>query len=193
MVSDPASNGTATPVTFRGKYREEEFQFCCRQHWIRLMPALLRMLLLTTLVFIAAFLLFQSAMMEELSSRHIIILFLLLFFLAIQFEFFEKFYNHFLYLIVVTDRRIHRIKKTLFITDEVQSVDIWVLQDIDKIQHGLIQCALGFGSLIIEAQETILRLHFIPDITHRYEQLMHLREQARRKVMAMGQPPSLEG
>ena len=179
-----------SPVTFHGKYHEEEFQFFCRQHWIRLMPALFRMILMTLFVGIAGSLLFISPAVQAPESRHVVLAFLILFFLITQFEFLEKFYNHFLYIIIVTDRRIHRIKKTLLLTDDRQSVDLWVLQDIDKVQHGLIQCGLGFGSLIIEAQETVLRLHFIPDVSRKYELLMHLREQARRKAMAMGQLPA---
>ncbi len=78
------------------------------------------------------------------------------------------------------------MKKTLLIFDDHQSIDLWMLQDILKCQHGVIQNVFGFGSLILEAQETVLRIHFVPWVTNKYKRLMSLREQARQR---MNYPP----
>jgi len=102
----------------------------------------------------------------------------LLFFLS-HADFLVRFYRYFLYIIVVTDNKVHRIKKTLLTIDDHQSVDIWMLQDIYKCQHGIIQNMLHYGSLILEAQDTVLRIHFVPQVAKRYEQLIRLRELAR--------------
>ena len=173
-VSTPAG-----PGQFHGKFAEEEFQFCFHQHWIRMALPAVRMLLLTLLVLSAGMSVRASPFSAD--ARHLLIVFLVAFLAIIQFEFLEKLYNYFLYIIIVTDRRIHRIKKTLFITNDQQSIDLWVLQDINESQHGLMQCGLGFGSLILESQETTLKIHFVPRVSRKYEQLVHLREQARRK------------
>lgn len=57
-----------------------------------------------------------------------------------------------------------------------------MLQDINKCQHGIIQNLFGFGSLILEAQDTTLRLHFVPNVNKKYVHLMHLRERARSSL-----------
>lgn len=186
MVTDSSLLG---PITFQGKYPEEKFQFYFHQHWIRLLWPLTRTLLLTLLLIGISFVLLSGPLLQEPAARHTTILFLAVIFLFVQFEFLEKFYNYFLYLVIVTDRRIHRIKKTLLVTDDQQSMDLWVLQDINKSQHGLIQCGLGFGTLILEAQETMLRIHFIPRVGQKYQELMHLREKARKQLGATSEPP----
>lgn len=166
-------------MSFHGKYEEEEFQFCFHQHWIRLAVPAARMSILTILALSGGLIVQSNPISADV--RHLLILFITLFLATIQFEFLEKLYNYFLYIIIVTDRRVHRIKKTIFITNDQQSIDLWVLQDINESQHGLIQNSFGFGSLILESQETTLKIHFVPQVSHKYELLVQLREQARRK------------
>ncbi len=176
MVIPVRTRGT---TEFQGKYPEEQFQFYFRQHWIRLFMPFARMILITAIIATMGYFLVELSFASGTGSRHIVIIMILLIFAIVQLEFLIHFYNHCLYMVVVTDRRIHRIKKTLFITDDQQSIDLWVIQDIVKSQHGIIQNTLRFGSLRVEAQESLLRLHFIPQVGKKYEELMHLREKAR--------------
>lgn len=97
-------------------------------------------------------------------------------------EFLMCFYRYFLYIIIITDKKVHRIKKTLLAIDDHQSVDLWMLQDIYKCQHGIIQNFLRYGSLILEAQDTVVRIHFVPNIAKRYGHLIQMRETARMNV-----------
>lgn len=150
-------------------------QFYFRQHWIRLMHPLLRMFLWLFALFIAFLLTLQIDSPEQEAIRRTTIILLSFFLLFSQFEFLNAFYRHFLYMIVVTNRKLHRIKKTLFTIDEHQSVELSTLQDVHKAQHGIVQNLLGFGSLTIEAQETVLCIHFVPRIEQKYNQLLHLR------------------
>ena len=119
-------------------------------------------------------------------SRHLALTFFTLLFLFAHFEFLIRYYRYFLYVIVITDKKIHRIKKTLLILDDHQSVDLWMLQDIAKHQLGILQNLLGYGTIICEAQETVLRLHYIPHVVARYRDILHLREQARARMLNTG-------
>ena len=92
-------------------------------------------------------------------------------------------YRHFLYIIVVTNQRIHRIKRTLITHDDHQTIDLLMLQDVYKSQHGPIQNILGFGTLTLEAQETVLKIHFTPRIAEKYEQILHIKELERSRTM----------
>ncbi|MDD4319590.1 MAG: hypothetical protein PHW10_04690 [Candidatus Peribacteraceae bacterium] len=179
------------PIRFHRKYTEEEYQFLFRQHWVRLVPSLARLFLVSVLLAAAAatLLLFADTPLLEPATRRGIAVLIALLFILVQVDILEHLYNHFLYVVIVTDRRIHRFKKTLFLTDDIQSVDLWVLQDIVKHQRGIVQNGLGFGTIEIEAQETIFKIHFVPDIDRKYHDLMRLREQARRKAAAIGQLP----
>lgn len=179
---------TAARTDFPGKDPGEEFQSSFRQHWIRMLWPFSRILLLTLLILLIGYMTFFVVDIEQSTPRRLTLLFLLVFFLTIQIEFLVRFYRYFLYVVVVTDRKIHRIKKTLLTTDEHECVDLWALQEIDKRQRGPIQNLLGFGSLMLEAQDTHMTLHFVPRISMRYTEIMSLRERAR----ASGRRVSLE-
>jgi hypothetical protein len=169
-------------LTFQGKDREEVFQFYYHQHWIRMFWPILRFLLWNILIIGSCILLLTTVQFADPLTRHTILTLLMIFFLLAHFEFIVRFYHYLLYVIVVTDKRVHRIKKTLLTLDDHESTDLWVLQDIDKRQHGIIQNLLGFGSIILEAQDTQIRIHFTPNIAEKYVLFTRLREQARVNV-----------
>ena len=116
------------------------------------------------------------------TTRHVMLFLLCLLFLYSQFEFLNEFYRHFLYVLVVTNRKIHRIKKTLFVLDEHQSIDVTALQDVHKGQHGVIQNIFRFGTLTLEAQESVLRIHFVPDVQRKYNAILQLRGRDSRRA-----------
>jgi hypothetical protein len=170
---------TLAEFPFPGKHSNERFQFCFRQHWIRLLWPFTKLLIINVILILSGIFLFRSGIANEEVLRRTVLIIGSVFFLVAHFEFLIRFYRYFLYIVIVTDKKIHRIKKTLITVDDHISMDIWMLQDIQKSQYGIIQNVLGFGSFILEAQETTLRIHFIPDISAKYASLMHLREQAR--------------
>lgn len=166
-------------ITFQGKDPEEKFMFFFRQHWIRLLRPLVRMLLEAAGIILAFYLTLGPMRPDDPTLLHAIVLLLCVLFWGTQLEFLVRFYRHFLYVAVVTNRKIHRIKKTFLTVDDHETIDLQALQDIRKAQHGPIQNMFGFGSLILEAQNTKLKLHFVPRIGRTYNQLMTLRERVR--------------
>lgn len=190
MVTRGPDHGSMTWTDFPGKDPGEVFQSSFRQHWIRILWPITKALLLTLLILTIGFLTFFAVDIGRGTARHLVLVFLLLFFLVIQFEFLIRFYRYFLYVVVVTDRKVHRIKKTLLTTDEHECVDLWMLQEINKRQRGPIQNLLGFGSMVLEAQDTRMTLHFVPQIERRYAGIMSLREQARASGRRMSLEPA---
>lgn len=165
-------------LAFPGKHEGEHFQFFFRQHSIRLLRPLSQCI--GSMLGLAAlgYVLIVSAAPDD-TTRHVALVILLFMFILTNIVFLGALYRHCMYVIIVTDRKIHRIKKTLLAVNDHQTIDLWALQDIFKSQHGLIQNIFGFGTLIMEAQETQLRFHFIPDIQRKHEAIMLLREQVR--------------
>jgi hypothetical protein len=164
---------TPTHITFQGKDPQEQFQFYFRQHWIRLLKPFLIALLETSVLVGLGIVFFWTEPTSQL-VRGICMVALLLFFLAVQWRFLQRFYAYFLSMIIVTNQKIHRIKKTLFSVDDHQMISLWALQEIKKSQRGPIQNLLGFGTIIMEAQDTQLRIHFVPRITHHYQEILEL-------------------
>ena len=145
-----------------------------------------KLLLWNSVIFGIGYSIFFMTFIQDDITRRVALSLLTLFFVLAQFEFLIRFYRYLLYVVVVTDKKIHRIKKTLITTDDHISVDIWMSQDIHKCQNGIIQNILRFGTIILEVQETVMRIHFVPRIVKKYEQIMHLREQARARMGYIG-------
>ncbi|MDD5103487.1 MAG: hypothetical protein PHX93_03745 [Candidatus Peribacteraceae bacterium] len=178
-MSEPAF---AAGFSFQAKDQAEAFQFYYHQHWIRLLWPFCRLLFWNILIVATGIVMLTGDMFAEPLTRHTILIILTAFFLLAHFEFLARLYHYLLYVIVVSDKRIHRIKKTLLTMDDHESTDLWVLQDIHKRQHGIVQNLFGYGTLILQAQETEVRIHFTPEINRRYAALAHLRERARAYI-----------
>lgn len=168
-------NASTATIEFPGREQSEAVQFYFRQHWVRLIRPFFRMILWLILLGIGFSVMAQINLPGQDTTRHTMLLLLSFFFLYSQFDFLTEFYRHFLYVLVVTDKKIHRIKKTLLMTDDHQSVNVTALQDVFKSQHGPVQNFLKFGTLTLEAQESVLRIHFVPDIQRKYNAILHLR------------------
>jgi hypothetical protein len=171
-------------IDFPGRHEGEEFQFFFRQHWIRLWHGFRNLLVWTVVFGVGIYIVANAFGSDTPVIRRVILVALSIFFLFTQLSFLVKFYSYFLYVIIVTDKKIHRIKKTMLTTDDHQSVDLWTLEDITKNQHGIIQNIFGFGSLVLISQtQEPLRVHFTPSISDKHEVIMSLREQARKQMM----------
>lgn len=145
-----------------------------------------KLVLWNTVVFGIGYSIFFMTFIEDDLTRRLALSLLTLFFVLVYFEFLVRFYRYLLYVVVVTDKKVHRIKKTIITLDDHLSVDLWMMQDIEKSQNGIMQNLLRFGTIILEVQETVMRLHFVPNIASKYEQIMYLREQARAKMGYFG-------
>jgi len=170
-------------MDFQGRHANEEFHLYCHQHWIRILWPFTKLIGWNVLIIGLSYLTFFPAMIDDSMTRRMILTLLTVFFLFAHIEFLARFYCYFLYVVVATDRKIHRIKKTLLLIDDHQSIDLAMLQDMSKSQHSIIQKFFGFGTIILEAQETMMRIHFMPHIHETYDRLIQIREIARAKAI----------
>lgn len=109
--------------------------------------------------------------------------------ILLHFVLLVRFYTFFLYVIVVTDQKVHRIKKTLVALDDQQSLDFWSISDITKQQHGIVQNMFGFGTIVLHGNEE-LKIHFTPRIREKITRLSALRAQARARMTGTPPPPA---
>ncbi len=171
-------------VTFPGMVGTETFQFYYRQHWMRLRRALQGFILGIVLYAGALWLLADT---PNDDTRHMLLTIVAGSFLLLQLSLLARFYAYFLYMIVVTDTKVYRIKQTLLMTNDRQTIDLWSLSDVTMHQHGLFQNLFGFGTLVLIGNET-LKIHFTPRIREKVHRITALRVQARSR--AMGASPS---
>lgn len=180
MVEGAPNTQANTVVSFPGMDPGEKFQFYFRRHWSR-QVRYFGFLFLWMCAFILLMIVSGVEDLSDDSTRRALIIMLCVFFLIPHFMFTMKFYKHFLTVTIVTDRKVHQFKRTLIAVDTHQSVDLWMLQDIDKLQRSVVQNLLGFGSLRLEAQNSQLVIHFVPHIQTVYEKIVALREAVRSR------------
>jgi hypothetical protein len=172
-------------ISFPGMGPGERFQFYYRQHWLRL-SRLLQTLVAGTLGYAGA--LWLASQMPDADTRRLLLALASVAYLFLQLGILARFYRYFLYVIVVTDSKVYRIKKTLVAVDDRQTIDLWSLSDVTVRQHGLFQNMFGFGTLVLHGNEE-LRIHFTPGIRDKLHRLSMLRAQA-RAAMIRPVPPA---
>ncbi len=157
---------------FQGSDAQEMLQFYFRQHWIRLLWPLLRTVFFTALIVLAGW-----AALAERIAPHAMLITLALLFILCHLLFLGRLYRHFLTLVIVTDRKVHYIKKTLLSVNDQHSIDFHILQNVLSRQVGVVQSLFGYGSLILDTRIRELRVHFVPRIGWVYGRIMELRQQ----------------
>lgn len=145
----------------------------------------LRTGLLTLLIAIITYIAFFVVGMESAEARQLTAFFLVTCLFLVQFWFLARFYRYFLHVAVVTDKRVHRIRKSLLTYDEHESIDLWSLQDVRKLQRGPMQNTFGFGTIQLESADMQMRLHFVPRINERYADILRLLEIARTQRIVL--------
>ncbi len=173
-------------ITFPGQASGEVFQFYFRQHWMRL-GRMMQLLVVGVLVYAASLWLMLG--MPEDGTRQTLLICIAAGFILLNLVILARFYIYFLYVVVVTDQKVHRIKKTLVAVDDRLSIDFWSLNDITKRQHGIVQNIFGFGTVVLHGGEQ-LKIHFVPKIGKEIEQLSRLRAHARARGPAGSRPPT---
>ncbi len=179
-------NGWPQPsgsVDFPGRNAGEHLQFYFRHHWVRVAGALLRTFCFTLGIAVLGLLAFPPSPADRGGTWHALLLCLQGSFFVAHVEFLVRFYAHFLRLVIVSDQGIHRIRKTLLAFDDHEVIDLASLQDVHKSQRGVVQNVLGYGTLMLEAQQTTARIHYTPSIARTHRWVMELRDQARRRSM----------
>lgn len=156
----------------------ETYQFHFRQHWMRMQHSIQGLVAGTLLYGVALWFL---ADVRDADTRHALLLAASVAYVLLHLSLLARLYAYILYIIVVTDAKVYRIKQTLLAVDERQTIDLWSLSDVTKRQHGIIQNLLGFGTMLLHGNEEI-RVHFMPRIHDYVSRISGLRVDARSRM-----------
>lgn len=148
-----------TDKYFRGQQKHEYIACFCRKHWVALVPLWLEIMLFVMLAVTVAYIL--TFLENELMIGGTILIGV-----AVSTFFLHRFalelISYFLELLVITNHRVITLKKTLFLHDDRDAIDLAKMQDVIKKQSGLIKNILGYGEIII----TLSGASITKNITH---------------------------
>lgn len=148
---------------FRGQQRNEEVICFFREHPIVLLNAVLHFTVVMTVIT------FLEALLAHYARRpapevFFSMIFLMIIFLFCLHRFFLHLLNYFLKIVIITNYRLIRLEKTIFLHDDKHAIDLNKIQDVTKQQKGILQTFLDYGSLaiIVNVQEAPFIVNFVP-------------------------------
>jgi hypothetical protein len=135
---------------FRGQMADEEVMAFSRKHWIAIMPEVIPFAFFFSFV-VLTLLLVNKFKLPSLSEPFFQMLVVVAMTGAcwLIHRFFLRMFRYFFNVVIITNYRIVEIKKTLFIKDTKESLDMRKVQGVDFRQEGLIKNLLKVGELEI--------------------------------------------
>lgn len=164
---------------FRGQMEDEEIINFTRKHWVTILPDLFPFLFFISIVLALALNLhrFNLPSIETGVLQLVIILALGMTAISIH-RFFLRMINYFMGTVIITNYRLVEIKKTLFIQDSKESLDLRKIQDIQLQQSGFIRSVLKFGNLMITLGNSDTRtIYLIPNADYFFRLINKLKNE----------------
>ncbi len=100
-------------------------------------------------------------------------------------RFFIKLLNFFVNVCIITDTRIIDHKKTLFFTDSMDAIDLAQVQNIEKVQEGLMPSLLKYGNIkiFLTASDAVMTFHAVPNPRFHFRCISRQKESRQNAVM----------
>lgn len=135
--------------SFKGQQKSEEVICFCRKHWIVLVHHSVGFIVLNTILFSVLFYIKGNSL--TISNPGYKIFILAAFAVALYFfhRFFIELLNYYLTIVIITNYRVIDLKKTIILQDYKDVIDLHEIQDIQKIQNGILKNILDYGTIKI--------------------------------------------
>lgn len=148
---------------FKGQQRDEELIYYTSKHWIVLIPLIIEMIIAISVI--STFAIVGFGISEKPDWSKWVFIGLILFATFWIHNFATRSLNYFLDIVIITNFRILKIEKSLYLKNDQNIVDLHEIQDIKKIQHGIIPNLLDYGKLVIVTPTMIdpMILENVPD------------------------------
>ena len=151
---------------FQGQLKYEKFQFFFRRHWLRFIKPLFSFIPFGILLFFFFFVAGKFIFVINVYYLNVFYAFTAMLISIFYINaFLLKIIHHFFDLVVVTDSRILIIRKSAFLKNDYDAIDLTKIQDIGVQSHGIITNYLGYGNLIITLSTSSppVIIHYVPN------------------------------
>lgn len=171
---------------FRGQQPGEKFIGFFRHHWFYLLKDFIYFILMVVASVIVA-VNFSSIKGLVAGSSAMKMLFLILFCVNTVYlhRFFYKIFTLFVDTGIITDIRIIDHQKTLLFRDTMDSVDMAQIQNLEKVEEGILPKVLNYGHLkiFLTASSSVKTFHDVPNAAYYFKLLTTLRENRQYRLI----------
>lgn len=170
---------------FKGQQNNETLICFFRHHWICLIREMAYFIIFLLIV---TFTLSKIDTIKEIlrGQRELKLLFATGFLLGTIYlhRFFTKMINHFLNIRIITDLRIIDHQKTLFLSDTMDAIDMFQIQNIERIGEGLLPNLLKYGNIKIylNASSAVRTLSYVPNDKFHFRCITRQKEALQQSV-----------
>lgn len=177
---------------FKGQQPNEEIICFFRHHWIDILKELVFFAIFISIITI--FVIQIEEIKNILRGNREMKIFFVTGFLAMTIymhRFFLKLYNHFINTGIITNIRLIDHQKSLFFIDNLDSIDMAQMQNIEKIQEGIFPSLLGFGDIkvFLNASDTVKTFKHIPNAKFHFRCLTRAKETRQAELMRERERP----
>jgi hypothetical protein len=170
---------------FKGQQVNENYICFMRHHWIHLFREYIYFIIFA-LIAIYALLNIEIIQNVLRGNRELKMLFLTAFLIGTFFmhRFFIKILNYFVDVAIITDMRFVDHQKSLFFKDNMDSVDMGQIQNIERIGEGVLPELFGYGDIKIylTASAGVKIYCFVPNVKFHYRCIARQKE-ARQYIL----------
>lgn len=151
---------------FKGQQKNEEYICFFRHHWIRILKEIFYF---TIFMSIAVISLSRMGEIQELirGDVEMKLLFLTGYVACTIFmhRIFLKLLNYFVTIGIITNMRIIDHQKTLYFLDNVDSIDMGQVQNVESLKQGLLPHLLGYGDIkiFLNASAMVKTINSVPN------------------------------
>ena len=182
---------------FKGQLKYENFQFFFRRHWVHFLQPVFMNLPVGLLIVVIFFFLGQLVLMVDYTFvRALYVHFTLITTIGYILLTFLQVINFYFDLCIVTDTRIIIVKKTVFLKNNSDAIDLTKIQDIAVESHGILRNYLRYGKLIITLSTSAppIRINYVPDPHFYLEWTNRVKREhiLKRRMDRSGQPGEIE-
>ncbi len=170
---------------FKGQQDHEEYDCFFRLHWI---DTLKEFLLFTIFIIVISVLIINISNIQEIlrGEREMKLIFFMGYLAATFYmhRFFIKMINYFIRVGIITDTRVIDHQKTLFFSDNQDSIDMAQIQNVEKIQQGMLPNLFNYGDIKIylTASNTAKTFHRVPNAKYHFRCINRYREARQFKL-----------
>jgi hypothetical protein len=151
---------------FQGQLKYEHFQFFFRRHWMHFLKPFFSFIPFGILIFI---LFFVAGSFVSTINLYFLNVFYVFIAMIVSFFYINAFFlqviHHYFNLVIVTDCRIVIVRKSTFLKNDSDAIDLTKIQDISVHLHGIFSNYLHYGNLIITLSTSAppVIIHYVPN------------------------------
>lgn len=192
-----------TNRNFQGQQPMEGVICFCRKHPIVLLRSFIILTGLMVSASLGIFFIFNTGMLSESVTLKMLLSLLLVLITGTHHFFFLKIFNYFLEIMILTNYRVIDLKKSVFMQDDKEIIDLHEIQDIKKNQDGILPNFLNYGDIKIATASlsTSMTLRRLPNPEYYLNQInqtkrhyiLYRRHQKLNPELTSQHDPSLSG